>query len=68
MNKVILFLVWIISLFCILSISYDLVDKPSTIDNIVGVITLVGFVLLSVQTKCFTSIKTKSKTNEDNEK
>lgn len=68
MNKAILFFVWMIFLFWILSIGYDLVNKPSTIGNTVGVILLAGFVLLSVKTKCFTSITTKSKTNEDNEK
>lgn len=68
MNKLILFLVWIILLFWMLSIGYDLVNKPSTIGNTVGVIVLAVFALISVKTKCFTSITTKSKTNERNEK
>lgn len=51
-----------------LSIGYDLVNKPSTIGNTVGVIVLAVFALISVKTKCFTSITTKSKTNERNEK
>lgn len=69
MSKAILFFVWITFLFWILAIGYDLVNKPSTIGNTVGVIILAGFVLVSVKTKCFTSITTKSKkTNEDNEK
>lgn len=68
MNKAILFLTWIILFFWILSIGYDLVNKPSTVGNIAGVITLVVFALISIKTKCFTSITIKSKTNEDNEK
>lgn len=68
MNKTILFLVWIVFLFWMLSIGYDLVNKPSTIGNTVGIIILIGFALISVKTKCFTSITTKSKTNESNEK
>lgn len=67
MNKAILFFVWMIFLFWMTSIGYDLVNKPSTIGNTVGVIILAGFVLVSVITKCFTLITTKSKTNEDNE-
>lgn len=67
-NKVILFFVWIILLFWILSIGYDLVNKPSTIGNTIGIIVLAVFALISVKTKCFTSIIIKSKTNEDNEK
>lgn len=61
MSKAILFFVWITFLFWILAIGYDLVNKPSTIGNTVGVIILAGFVLVSVKTKCFTSITTKSK-------
>lgn len=68
MNKTILFLVWMIFLFWITSIGYDLVNKPSTIGNTVGVIILTVFALISVKTKCFTSITIKSKTNENNEK
>ena len=67
MNKAILFFVWIIFLFWMTSIGYDLVNKPSTIGNTVGVIILAAFALVSIKTKCFTSITTKSKTNENNE-
>lgn len=68
MNKAILFFIWIIFLFRILAIDYGLVNKPSTIGNTVGAIILAGFVLVSVKTKCFTSITIKSKMNEDNKK
>lgn len=68
MNKAILFFVWIVFLFWMLSIGYDLVNKPSTIGNTVGIIILAGFALVSVKTKCFTSITTKSKSNESSEK
>lgn len=68
MSKAIMFFIWIIFLFWILAIGYNLVNKPSTIGNTVGIIILVGFALVSIKTKCFTSIINKSKTNEDNEK
>lgn len=64
MNKAILFFIWIIFSFWVVSIGYDLVNKPSTIGNLVGIMILAGFVLVTAKTKCFTSIKTKSKTNE----
>lgn len=65
MSKIMLFFVWTIFLFWITSIGCDLVNKPSTIGNTVGVIILAGFALVSIKTKCFTSITTKSKTNEN---
>lgn len=55
-------------LFLMTSIGFDLINKPSTIGNLAGVVILVMFVLVSINTKCFTSIINKSKTNEDNEK
>lgn len=64
MNKAILFFVWMVFLFWITSIGYDLVNKPSTIGNTVGVIILAGFALVSVKTKCFTSITIKQKKNK----
>lgn len=64
----IVFIIWIIFLFGVLSSSYDLMNKSSTVDNIMGVITLVVFALISIKTKCFTSTIIKSKKNEGNEK
>lgn len=60
MSKVILFLTWIILFFWMLSIGYDLINKSSTVGNIAGVITLAVFALISIKTKCFTSITIKS--------
>lgn len=67
MNKAILFLIWVLTLFLMTSIGFDLINKPSTIGNLAGVVVLAMFVLVSINTKCFTSITTKSKTNENNE-
>lgn len=61
MNKPILLIIWIIFLFGVLSFGYDLINKSSTVGNIAGVITLVVFALISIKTKCFTSITIKSK-------
>ena len=48
-------------LFGILSLGCDLVNKPSTVSNTIGVILLIVFALVSVKTKCLTLITTKSK-------
>lgn len=61
MNKPILLIIWMIFLFGVLSFGYDLINKSSTVGNIAGVITLVVFALISIKTKCFTSITIKSK-------
>lgn len=61
MNRIIYFLTWVVFLFGILSICYDLINKSSTIGNIAGVIILIVFALVSVKTKCFTSVITKFK-------
>lgn len=69
MNRIILFIVWVIFFFCVLSVGYDLVNKPSTVGNITGAITLVTYVLISIKTKCFTSINLiNKKKDESNEK
>ena len=68
MNKTILFFIWMIFLFAILSECYDLINKSSNMANIAGITGLFAFALLSVKTKCFTSITIKSKKNESNEK
>lgn len=61
MRKTILLIVWVMFLFGILSLGCDLVNKPSTVSNTIGVILLIVFALVSVKTKCFTLITTKSK-------
>lgn len=60
-SKIILILAWVIIFFFLLGVGYDLINKPSTVANIVGVIVLIFTVLGSIKTKCFTSIKIKFK-------
>ena len=64
MNKAILFFIWIIFIFWMLSIGYKMVNLPSTIGNTVGIAVLAAVALLSIKTKCFTSIKFNNKNNE----
>lgn len=56
-SKVMLILAWVILFVLLLNTSYDLINKASNIANIVGVVLLVVTVLVSIKTKCLTSIK-----------
>lgn len=67
MRKVAVILVWFIFFMVILSEGCYMLTYPDTVSNILGLIMLVSFSVLSVSTKCFTSI-IQSKSNEDNEK
>ena len=45
----------------------SMLTNPSTIANIVGIIAIVLYSLLSIKTECFTSINlTNKKSNENN--
>lgn len=69
-TKVIMFVVWLIIAFSAIDESYSLINKSLTIANIAGVFLLVAIVLVSIKTKCFTSINIKltNKKDESNEK
>lgn len=60
-RKSILILVWLIIFFVLLNAGYSLINQASTIANIVGVVVLFFTVLVSIKTKCFTSIKFTNK-------
>lgn len=60
---------WCIVLMIVITVMCSLLTYPSTVANIVGFLGMVGFILLSVKTKCFTSISlTNKKKDESNEK
>lgn len=64
-KKVILFALWSVIAFPVLGMLLSGLSAPSTIINFVSVLAIVGLVLVSIDTKCFTNfIKTKNKTNE----
>lgn len=64
-KKVILFALWSVIAFPVLGMLLSGLSAPSTIINLVSVLAIVGLVLVSIDTKCFTNfIKTKNKTNE----
>lgn len=53
----------------VITVMCSLLTYPSTVANIVGFLGMVGFILLSIKTKCFTSISlTNKKKDESNKK
>lgn len=61
-KKIILFALWLVIVFPVLGMILSGLNAPSTITNLVSVLAMVGLVLVSIDTKCFTNfIKTKNK-------
>lgn len=61
-KKIILFALWLVIAFSVLGMILSGLSAPSTITNLVSVLAMVGLVLVSIDTKCFTNfIKTKNK-------
>lgn len=67
MSKGIIITVWFIITMAMFTWACSMLTKPSTIANIVGILAAVLYSLLSIKTKCFTSISlTNKKSNENN--
>lgn len=61
-EKIILFALWLVIAFPVLGMILSGLSASSTITNLVSVLAMVGLVLVSINTKCFTNfIKTKNK-------
>lgn len=64
-KKVILFALWLVIAFPVFGMILSGLSAPSTITNLASILAIVGLVLISIDTKCFTNfIKTKNKTDE----
>lgn len=60
-KKVILFALWFVVVFPVLGMLLSGLSAPSTFANLVSILEIVGLVLVSIDTKCFTNfIKTKN--------
>lgn len=64
--KIICFVIWVVFFMYMLTATCDLMTEHSTFANIIGFIGLVCTVILTISTKCFTSINLKK--NKSNEK
>lgn len=56
MKRVIIVSIWFILTMAVFTWTCSMLTKPSTVANIVGAIVVVLYLLLSIETKCFTSI------------
>jgi hypothetical protein len=62
-KKVILFALWSIIVFPVFEVLLSGLSASSTIINLASILAIVGLVLISINTKCFTNF-IKTKTNE----
>lgn len=60
--------IWVVVLMIALTEVGYMLTYSSNIVNVIGFIVGVLFIVLSIQTKCFTSIKINKKQNESSEK
>lgn len=58
MRKVGYILVWLVITMWLTTEALAMVSAPNTVENVVGLALLVTLVAVSIQTKCFTNIKT----------
>ena len=51
--------VWFILFLALLGVGFEMVSKPNTIENIIGFFIIVTIIIISIKTKCLTTIKFK---------
>lgn len=52
---------WFILFLALLGVGFEMVSKPSTIENVIGFFVVVAIIVISIKTKCLTSIKLQRK-------
>lgn len=52
---------WFILFLALLSVGFEMVSKPSTIENVIGFSVVVAIIIISIKTKCLTTIKFNKK-------
>lgn len=52
---------WFILFLALLGAGFEMVSKPSTIENVIGFFIVVVIIVISIKTKCLTSIKLQRK-------
>lgn len=52
---------WFILFLTLLGAGFEMVSKPSTIENVIGFFVVVAIIVISIKTKCLTSIKLQRK-------
>lgn len=52
---------WFILFLALLGAGFEMVSKPSTVENVIGFFVVVVIIVISIKTKCLTSIKLQRK-------
>lgn len=52
---------WFILFLALLGAGFEMVSKPSTIENVIGFFVVAAIVVISIKTKCLTTIKLNKK-------
>lgn len=52
---------WFILFLALLSVGFEMVSNPSTIENVIGFFIVIAIVVITIKTKCLTTIKSKRK-------
>lgn len=52
---------WFILFLVLLGVGFEMVSKPSTIENVIGFFAVVAIVVISIKTRCLTTIKFNKK-------
>lgn len=52
---------WFILFLALLGAGFEMVSKPSTIENVIGFFVVVVIIVISIKTKCLTSVKLQGK-------
>ena len=60
MKKLSIFILWFVVFMAILTNTFRLMSESNTIKNLIGVIILIGIIVFSIKTECFTKIKIKN--------
>lgn len=52
---------WFILFLALFGAGFEMVSKPSTIENVIGFFVVVAIIVISIKTKCLTTIKLNKK-------
>lgn len=60
-KKFVALLIWVITLFMVLNVGFEVMNMSDTFANIFGFVIIAVFVFVTYKTDCFTNIKFKKK-------
>ena len=60
-STIIKLVAWVILFIILLNVGFRMITMPNTIGNVIGFLIVVAIVVISIKTKCLTSIKLQRK-------